>query len=116
MFATINHIHAVFSTGKKSPRFMHGTDETGTACTSDPNIGKVDNWGLTDPQALPQFSDLFTGEQPYGNGDGPTGLPNCMDLSQPFGMVYGEGFPGGTNLLPALRRKCVDVFSASHLI
>lgn len=95
MFATITNIHAVFGTGKKSPRFMHGTDETGTACTSDPNIGKVDNWGLTDPQALPQFSDLFVGHQPYGNDDGPAGLPNCMDLSQPYGMVYGEGFPGG---------------------
>jgi hypothetical protein len=95
LFATVNHIHAVFATGRKSPRFIHGTDETGTACTSDPNIGKVDNWGLSDPQALPQFSDLFQGDQPYGNGNGPAGLPNCMDLSQPFGMVYGEGFPGG---------------------
>jgi hypothetical protein len=95
MFATINHIHAVFETGKRSPQFMHGTDETGTACTSDPNAGKVNNWGLTDPQALPQFSDLFVGDQPYGVGDGPAGVPNCMDLSHPFGMVYGEGFPGG---------------------
>lgn len=95
LFATVNHIHAIFASGKKSPRFVHGTDETGTACTSDPNIGKVDNWGLSDPQALPQFADLFAGDQPYGNGDGPVGLPNCMDLSQPFGMVYGEGFPGG---------------------
>lgn len=95
MFATINHIHAVFGTGKKSPRFIHGSDEAGVACTSDPNIGKVDTWGLTDPQALPQFADLFVGEQPYGNGNGPAGLPNSMDVSQPFGMVYGEGFPGG---------------------
>lgn len=95
LYATVNHIHAVFPTGNKSPRFIHGTDETGTACTSDPNIGKVDNWGLSDPQALPQFSDLFAGDLPYGHGDGPAGLPNCMDLSQPFGMVYGEGFPGG---------------------
>jgi hypothetical protein len=95
LFATVNHIHAVFSTGKKSPRFIHGTDETGSACTSDPNIGKIDNWGLSDPQALPQFADLFVGDLPYGDGEGPTGLPNCMDISQPFGMVYGEGFPGG---------------------
>lgn len=95
LFATINHIHAVFGTGKKSPRFIHGTDETGTACTSDPNIGKIDNWGLSDPQALPQFADLFVGDRPYGDGEGPAGLPNSMDLSQPFGMVYGEGFPGG---------------------
>ena len=96
LFATINHIHAVFSTGKKSPRFIHGTDETGSACTSDPNIGKIDNWGLSDPQALPQFADLFIGDRPYGAGDGPAGLPNSMDLSQHFGMVYGEGFPGGS--------------------
>ena len=96
LFATVNHIHAVFSNGKKSPRFIHGTDETGSACTSDPNIGKIDNWGLSDPQALPQFTDLFVGEQQYGHGDGPAGLPNSMDLSQPFGMVYGEGFPGGS--------------------
>lgn len=95
LFATINHIHAVFSTGKKSPRFIHGTDETGSACTSDPNIGKIDNWGSSDPQALPQFSDLFVGDLPYGDGEGPAGLPNCMDVSQPFGMIYGEGFPGG---------------------
>ncbi|KAH9213539.1 putative F-box/WD repeat-containing protein pof10 [Leptodontidium sp. 2 PMI_412] len=95
LFATVNHIHAVFGSGKKSPRFIHGTDETGTACTSDPNIGKIDNWGLSDPQALPQFSELFVGDQPYGDGDGPAGLPNTMDVSQPYGMIYGEGFPGG---------------------
>ena len=95
LFATVNRIHAVFSNGKKSPRFIHGTDETGSACTSDPNIGKIDNWGLSDPQALPQFADLFVGDQPYGAGEGPAGLPNSMDLSQPFGMIYGEGFPSG---------------------
>lgn len=95
LFATVNHIHAVFGNGKKSPRFIHGTDETGTACTSDPNIGKIDNWGLSDPQALPQFAELFVGFEPYGYGDAACGLPNSMDVSQPFGMVYGEGFPGG---------------------
>jgi hypothetical protein len=95
LFATVNHIHAVFGNGMKSLRFIHGTDETGSACTSDPNIGKIDNWGLSDPQALPQFAELFVGDQPYGAGEGPAGIPNSMDLSQPFGMVYGEGFPGG---------------------
>jgi hypothetical protein len=95
LFATINHIHAVWNSGKKSPRFIHGTDESGSASTSDPNIGKIDNWGISDPQALPQFVDLFVGDHPYGDGEGPAGLPNSMDLSQPFGMIYGEGFPGG---------------------
>ena len=95
LFATVNHIHATFGNGKRSPRFVHGTDETGTATTSDPNIGKIDAWGLGDPQALPQFADLFIGELPYGMGDGPAGQPNVMDVSQPYGMIYGEGFPGG---------------------
>lgn len=95
LFASVNHIHGIFGMGKKATRFIHGADETGTACTSDPNIGKIDNWGLSDPQALPQFADLFVGDEPYGLGDGPAGLPNSMDVSQPFGMVYGEGFPGG---------------------
>jgi hypothetical protein len=96
MFATVNHIHAIFSSGKKSPRFIHGTDETGTAYTSDPSTGKIDNWGLSDPQTqLPQFAGLFVGDQLYGAGEGPAGLPNTMDVSQPFGMICGEGFPGG---------------------
>ncbi|KAA8571035.1 hypothetical protein EYC84_000401 [Monilinia fructicola] len=96
LFTSINHIHGVFGQGKKFPRFIHGTDETGSAGSSDPRLGKIDRWGLNDPQALPQFVDLFAGEVPYGLGDGPAGLPNVMDLSQPFGMVYGEGFPGGS--------------------
>jgi hypothetical protein len=95
LFTPVNYIHAVWNNGKKSPRFIHGSEESGHACTSDPNIGKIDNWGLADPQALPQFADLFVGEEQYGLGEGPAALPNSMDLSQPFGMIYGEGFPGG---------------------
>lgn len=93
--SVVNHIAATWDNGRKSPRFIHGTDETGAACTSDPNIGKIDNWGHADVQSLPQFSDVFFGELPSGMGDGPTGLPNVMDVSQPFGMIYGAGFPGG---------------------
>ncbi|KAJ8060401.1 hypothetical protein OCU04_010730 [Sclerotinia nivalis] len=96
LFTSINHLHGVFAQGKKYPRFIHGTDETGSAGSSDPKLGKIDSWGLTDPQVLPQFADLFTGDVPYGLGDGPAGLPNVMDVSQPFGMVYGKGFPGGS--------------------
>ncbi|KAH8812268.1 hypothetical protein F5884DRAFT_672228 [Xylogone sp. PMI_703] len=95
LFATVNHIHATFNNDKKRPRFIHGTDETGTACTSDPYTGKIDNWGLSDPHASQQFADLFPGDQAYGLGDGPAGLPNVMDVSQPYGLISGEGFPGG---------------------
>ncbi|PQE10178.1 hypothetical protein CJF32_00000703 [Rutstroemia sp. NJR-2017a WRK4] len=96
MFTPVNHIHGVFGQGKKYPRFIHGSEETGSVCSSDPKIGRVDAWGLNDPQSLPQFSDIFTGDVPYGLGEGPAGAPNVMAVSQPFGMVYGEGFPGGS--------------------
>lgn len=94
--ATVNHIHAVWNDGKKTPRFIHGTDEAGHVSASDPGTGKVDNWNATDLQMHPQFVDVYPGAEQYGLGEGSVvGVPNVMDVSQPFGMVYGEGFPGG---------------------
>lgn len=94
--ATVNHIHAVWNDGKKTPRFIHGTDETGHVSASDPGAGKVDNWSATDLMHHPQFVDVYPGAEQYGLGEGTVcGVPNTMDVSQPFGMVYGEGFPGG---------------------
>lgn len=98
LYTTINHIHATFGsvTNKKLPRFAHGADEFGTATSSDPNAAKVDSWGLTDPQIFPQFADRFPGDAQYGLGPGEVvGLPNSMDVSQPYGMIVGEGAPGG---------------------
>lgn len=118
LFATINHIHAVFNTEKKYPRFIHGTDETGSACVSDPNVGKIDNWGLSDPQPLAQFVDLFPGDQQYGLGGGLIiGAPNVMDVSQPFGMVCGEGFPGGQTYFRSsdeMRGRCLARSNGFH--
>ncbi len=75
---------------------MHGTDESGHASVSDPNTGKVDNWSMTDFQMFPQFVEVYTGEQQYGLGEGKiVGAPNVMDVSQPYGSLLGEGFPGG---------------------
>ncbi|MCJ1421202.1 hypothetical protein MMC32_007564 [Xylographa parallela] len=99
LFTTVNHLHASFGTGlnKRLPRFIHGADETGTASSSDPNNGKVDKWGLLDPQSFLQFVDRFPGDTQYGLGAGDiVGLPNSMDVSQPYGMAYAEGFPGGS--------------------
>lgn len=95
--ATVNHIHAVWNEGKdKGPRFIHGTDETGHVSVSNPATGKVDNWSATDLQMHPQFVDVYPGAEQYGLGEGSiVGVPNSMDVSQPFGMVYGQGFPGG---------------------
>ncbi|KAI7098908.1 hypothetical protein KC352_g38315, partial [Hortaea werneckii] len=104
LFTTINHLHATFAGGatasgggsKKFPRFIHGADDTGTATTSDPGAGKVDSWGQSDPQFFVQFADRFPGDSQYGLGPGEVvGVPNVMDVSQPYGLVYGEGSPGG---------------------
>ena len=98
LFTTINHLHATFGTGlnKRLPRFVHGADDQGTATSSDPSVGKVDNWGLSDPQFFLQFSERFAGDAQYGLGPGEiVGVPNVMDVSQPYGMVHGEGSPGG---------------------
>ena len=98
LFTTINHLHANFGTGlnKRLPRFIHGADDQGTATSSDPNAGKVDHWGLSDPQFFLQFAERFPGDAQYGLGPGEVvGVPNVMDISQPYGMVNGEGSPGG---------------------
>lgn len=98
LFSTINHMHATFGAGlnKRLPRFIHGADDVGTAITSDPATGKIDSWGLSDPQFFLQFAERFPGDAQYGLGPGETtGVPNSMDVSQPYGMVLGEGSPGG---------------------
>lgn len=98
LFTTINHIHAGFGTGlnKRFPRFIHGADDVGTATSSDPSAGKTDAWGLSDPQSFLQFFERFPGDAQYGLGPGEiVGVPNVMDVSQPYGMVHGEGSPGG---------------------
>ncbi|KAK5117383.1 hypothetical protein LTR62_006001 [Meristemomyces frigidus] len=99
LFTTINHLHATFGSGlnKKYPRFVHGADDVGTATSSDPTAGKVDHWGLSDPHWFRQFAELYTGDALYGLGPGEiVGAPNVMSVSQPFGMIHGEGLPGGT--------------------
>lgn len=98
LFTTVNHIHANFGSGlnKRLPRFIHGADDVGTASISDPAASKADSWGQTDPQFFLQFAERFPGDTQYGLGPGEVvGVPNVMDVSQPYGMVHGEGSPGG---------------------
>lgn len=94
----VNHLHATFGTGfnKRMPRFIHGADDVGTASSSDPYIGKIDPWGSGDPQMFLQFYERFPGDYQYGLGPGDiVGVPNVMDVSQPYGMIHGEGSPAG---------------------
>jgi hypothetical protein len=96
LFSPVLHLDATFGSGPmmKFPRFIHGAD--GHASSSDPLTGKVDNWGLTDVQLFLSFEENFFGETMWGLGAGEIcGLPNSMEVSQIYGMVYGEGAPNG---------------------
>ncbi|KAH7031201.1 uncharacterized protein B0I36DRAFT_289121 [Microdochium trichocladiopsis] len=92
----VTHIHGSFtSNGKKSPRVIHGTSDFCVGSASDPTNGKLEKWGLDDPFGFAQFNEVVPHLLPYGVGEGPAAVPNVMDVSQPYGIVGGEGFPGG---------------------
>ncbi|OLN87961.1 F-box/WD repeat-containing protein pof10 [Colletotrichum chlorophyti] len=90
----VTHVHADFS-AKKPPRAIHGVADLGIGTLSDPFIGKVEKWGFNDPFSTLQLDEVFPNLEPYGLGDGPAACPNVMDVSQPYGLLSGEGFPGG---------------------
>lgn len=91
----VSNVHAVFENGKKGPRVIVGTADLCVSTVSDPSTGKVEKWGLDDPFAFAQLDELFPNLEPYGLGSGPAAVYNVMDVSQPYGMIGGEGFPGG---------------------
>jgi len=94
----VSHLHATFGLGlnRRQPHFMHGAVEQGLVSVSEPSTGKPGQWGLTDFEGFKHFADQFPGELPYGLGPGNVvGMTNVMDVSQPYGRVYGEACPGG---------------------
>lgn len=94
----VDHLQATFGTGfnKRLPHFIHGATDVGMASSSDPRNSKVDAWGFSDSFTPQHFEDAHPGEAPYGLGAGEViGVPNSMDISQPFGMIYAEGSLGG---------------------
>ncbi|KAI1435667.1 hypothetical protein GGR50DRAFT_291897 [Xylaria sp. CBS 124048] len=94
--SVITHVHAIFKTnGKKSPRVIHGASDLCVGSASDPTVGKVEKWGLDDPFTFARLDEVMPQLMPYGMGEGPAAMPNVMDVSQPYGLVGGEGFPGG---------------------
>ena len=104
----VDHLHATFGTGfnKRLPRFIHGSTDIGMASSSDPRTGKVDEWGFSDSLIAQQFEDVYPGEAPYGLGAGEViGMPNTMDISQLFGMIYAKGLPGGRVYYRSMEEK-----------
>lgn len=98
----ITNIHASFVGGKKGPRAIHGAADLCISTISDPTTGRIEKAGLDDPFAFAQLEDMVPNLVPFGVGDGPAAVPNVMDVSQSYGMVGGEGFPGGRVSLRAI--------------
>ena len=94
----IDRLDAAFGStlNKKLPRFAHGWSSTGTVTASDKR-GKSDGWGISQRFGTWRtFEEVYPGHAPWGLEDGEVvGLPNVMEISVAYGMVYGEGFPGG---------------------
>ena len=91
----VTSIHAVFANGKKPPRALHGQSHFGFATMSDPTSGKMEKWNLGGPWGFLQLHEAAPGLEPYGVGEGPAATPNVMDVSAVYGLLAGEGFPGG---------------------
>lgn len=94
----VDRLDATFGTGnnKKLPRLIHGATDVAMASSSDPKNGKVDSWGFADAFTAQHFADVYPGDDFYGLGSGNiVGVPNTMDVSQLYGMVYVEGLPNG---------------------
>ncbi|CAF3538072.1 unnamed protein product [Fusarium graminearum] len=91
----VTNVHAVFTNGKKPPKAIHGSADLGVASVSDPTNGRVEKWGFVDPFNAMQLDEVFPNLVPFGLGDGPAATPNVLDVSQPYGVLAGEGFPGG---------------------
>ncbi|KAF7547600.1 hypothetical protein G7046_g8958 [Stylonectria norvegica] len=101
----VSNLHAVFLNGKKMPRAIHGASDLGVATMSDPTSGKIEKWGLEDPFSFLQLDEVFPNLVPYGVGEGPAATPNVTDVSQPYGFIAGEGFPGGRAYFRSVTEK-----------
>ncbi|OAQ86691.1 F-box and WD domain-containingprotein [Purpureocillium lilacinum] len=102
----VTNVHAVFSNGKKPPQAIQGTADLGVATMSDPTSGRIERWGFQDPFTAAQLEEVAPNLVPYGLGDGPAAAPNVMDVSQPYGVLSGEGFPGGRAYFRGVDELC----------
>ncbi|KAK3398527.1 hypothetical protein B0T20DRAFT_210657 [Sordaria brevicollis] len=91
----VTHLHAVFTGNRNGPRVMHGSRDIGMASVSDPTTGKIEKLGMDDQFQFQQLDEVHPGLVYFGMGDGPAAVPNVIDVSQPYGLIGAEAFPGG---------------------
>lgn len=92
---TVTCIDAVFDNGSKGPRAIHGTSMFGVATMSDPTNGKVSKWGFEETNLDLDGLGVGNLDNYHGLGSGPVATNNVMDVSQAYGMIAGQGIPGG---------------------
>ncbi|CCC08292.1 hypothetical protein SMACR_01840 [Sordaria macrospora] len=78
--------------GKKAAAVL---TDIGMASVSDPTTGKIEKLGMDDQFHFQQLDEVHPGLVYYGMGDGPAAVPNVIDVSQPYGLIGAEAFPGG---------------------
>ncbi|KJR81496.1 F-box and WD domain protein [Sporothrix schenckii 1099-18] len=99
---TVDRLHAAFAaTGKKQPRVVHGASAFGVVTSSNPSLGKLEGWGYREEYMAPQLEDVNHSLTPFGLGPGRAAMPNVMDVSNLYGAIVGEAFPGGRALTRA---------------
>ncbi len=103
LLGVVDQLQAAFvSSGKKTPRVVHGSSSYGVVTSSNPALGKLEGWGYNEPYLAEQLDHILPGMEPYGLGLGRAAVPNVMDVSSIYGAIVGEGFPGGRPLTRAL--------------
>ena len=89
----VTSLHANFSGGKRGPRVIHGSSDIGLATASNPFYGKVETFD--DTVTLPSLDEVAPQLVPYGLEGGWAAAPNVIDVSEQYGSLSGEGWPGG---------------------
>ena len=115
----ITHMHALFGSefDQKALSFTHASAYTGTLSRSNPLSGEIESSNCSEPlSTLTEFNMRFPGIEMYGMGlSAIVGNPNVMDVSSMYGMVVGEGFPGGEIYHRSPHNKHVTTFSNADL-
>ncbi|KAK4187081.1 putative F-box/WD repeat-containing protein POF10 [Podospora australis] len=91
----VSTMDASLSGGKKGPRVVHGSRDLGLATASNPTTGRIEKMGLDDPVSFQQLDEVFPDLEFWGLDQGLAAVPNVLDVSNQYGSVGGEGFPGG---------------------
>lgn len=115
----VTHMHALFGNelDQKALSITHASTYSGTMSRSNPLSGEIESSNCSEPlSTLTEFNMRFPGIEMYGMGSSAViGNPNVLDVSGIYGMVIGEGFPGGEIYHRSPHNKHITTFSNADL-